>query len=179
MTPRTVLLLGCLLAAACDASAGLIGQTSVAIDIRFSRTARDPQLLSTATEEITLAITGEGLSKPIETTLAPVPQIVAMQLPPGYKDFVAQAWRGNRLLAQGEAGVQMAKGKQTAVILDLAPIDDAPGAAKAMAGASVPGTGLNGGSLAGTTGATGTDGTRPMMDLSLTPGIWPSPIARM
>jgi hypothetical protein len=177
MTVRRTLLAGCLLlVAACDGAAGLMGQTAVSIDVRFSRTARDPQLLSTATEEITLAITGEGLSKPIETTLAPVPQVVGMQLPPGYKDFVAQAWRGNRLLAQGEAGAQMTRGRQTAVILDLVPIDDSPGAAQALAKSATGGTGLTGASL---TGAALAQGDRPVMELQLVPGAWPSPVARM
>jgi hypothetical protein len=176
MTARLTLLVSLLLMAACGDGTGLLGQTAVAIDVRFSRTARDPQFLTRATEEITLAITGEGLSKPIETSLAPVPQIVGMQLPPGYKDFVAQAWRGNRLLAQGEAGVQMQKGRQTAVILDLAPIDDAPGATNALLGASTT-AGLTGAGLPGGDPTAG--GTRPVMALTLMPGVWPSPVARM
>lgn len=174
MTARLALVAGILsLVVACDAASGLLGQTAVAIDVRFSRTARDPQALSAATDEITLAITGEGLGKPIETTLAPVPQVVGMQLPPGYKDFVAQAWRGNRLLAQGEAGAAMVRGSRTAVILDLVPIDDSPGAAQAWA---APGSGALGG--ASWAGATQAEGGRPAMDLTLVPGVWPSPVAR-
>lgn len=172
---------------ACSGGTGLLGQTSVAIDVKFSRTARDPAYLGRTTEEITLAITGEGLSRPIETSLAPVAQTVAMQLPPGFKDFTAQAWRGNQLLAQGEAGALMETGRQTAIILNLVPISDPP--------AGTSGFGLPGGygqpsqsgqvssvgaPVAGPSAgpSAGPGSSAPALQLIMVPGAWPSPVGR-
>ncbi len=104
----------------------LVGQTSVSIEISFSGTARDPVFLSQMTDSITLSIAGEGLSQPIEKTLAPRPQVVTLPVPPGYKDYVAKAWRGNQLLGQGEAGAVMERGRQASVIMHLVPISDPP-----------------------------------------------------
>jgi hypothetical protein len=127
-----LLVMGCLLlVAACGT---VFGPTTVTVDVRFSKTARDPGLLGQVTEAISLSIEGDGLTEPIETRLAPVPQTVTLTVPPGYKGFVAKAWKGNRVLAQGEAGTTLGRGRQTTVILDLSPIDDAPGVARAMAG---------------------------------------------
>ncbi|MBC7541233.1 MAG: hypothetical protein H7338_00730 [Candidatus Sericytochromatia bacterium] len=162
--------------AACGGGAGLLGQTSVSIDVKFSRTARDSTFLPRNTEEITLAITGEGLSRPIETSLAPVAQVVAMQLPPGFKDFTAQAWKGNQLLAQGEASALMESGKQTAIILNLVPINDGPVGSTVQAP-----TGLGRPATVGGTAPTASAGpgtANPALGLALVPGTWPSPAGR-
>ena len=179
---RALLLTLVLVLGACGSG---FGKTTVSIEVRFSRSARDPAALARQTEQITLAVTGEGLSAPIETTLAPVEQLIVLEMAPGFKDFIGQAWRGHQLLAEGQAGALLEKGQKVAVILNLVPINDAPGlsslqAAQMQVMQSLGATGTTSQALPLVQGPAATTGwsdaaNAPRLALDVVPGVWPLP----
>lgn len=119
-------LIGSMLGQLAACGPGWFAQPQVVVDISFSQSARHPAALAALTDSIELTVSGEGMEQPITRRLEPEAQLVSLTLPTGEKAITGRAWQGGKLLAEGQTGLVVRRGRPQEVIIHLIPIWDPP-----------------------------------------------------